>query len=58
MTVRAPARGPRELVRVGEAMNHMMATVQERTEELRLSNDELRERNRHHRGQRRRPATR
>jgi diguanylate cyclase (GGDEF)-like protein len=46
MTVRVPARGPRELVRVGEAMNHMMATVQERTEELRLSNDELRERNR------------
>lgn len=46
MSVRAPARGPRELVRVGEAMNHMMGTVQERTEELRLSNEELRERNR------------
>ena len=27
-------------------MNHMMTTVQERTEELRLSNEELRERNR------------
>jgi len=46
MSVRAPATGPRELVRVGEAMNHMMGTVQERTEELRLSNEELRERNR------------
>jgi len=46
MTVRSQASGPRELSRVGEAMNHMMATVQERTEELRLSNEELRERNR------------
>ncbi len=46
MSVRAPATGPRELLRVGEAMNHMMGTVQERTEELRLSNEELRERNR------------
>ena len=46
MTVRSRADGPRELNRVGEAMNHMMATVQERTEEIRLSNEELRERNR------------
>jgi diguanylate cyclase (GGDEF)-like protein len=46
MTVRSQASGPRELTRVGEAMNHMMATVQERTEEIRLSNEELRERNR------------
>ena len=46
MTVRSQATGPRELTRVGEAMNRMMATVQERTEELRLSNEELRERNR------------
>jgi diguanylate cyclase (GGDEF)-like protein len=46
MTARAPAAGPRELARVGEAMNHMMTTVEERTEELRLSNEELRERNR------------
>jgi diguanylate cyclase (GGDEF)-like protein len=46
MSVRAPAQGPRELAKVGEAMNHMMSTVGERTEELRLSNDELRERNR------------
>jgi diguanylate cyclase (GGDEF)-like protein len=46
MSVRAPAGGPQELAKVGEAMNHMMATVQQRTEELRLSNEELRERNR------------
>jgi diguanylate cyclase (GGDEF)-like protein len=46
MTVRSQATGPRELTRVGEAMNRMMSTVQERTEELRLSNEELRERNR------------
>jgi len=46
MTVRAPASGPRELAKVGAALNHMMTTVQERTEELRFSNEELRERNR------------
>jgi diguanylate cyclase (GGDEF)-like protein len=46
MSVRAPAYGPSELVRVGEALNHMMDTVEQRTEELRLSNEELRERNR------------
>jgi diguanylate cyclase (GGDEF)-like protein len=46
MSVRAPASGPRELARVGEALNHMMTTVEQRTEELRLSNEELRERNR------------
>jgi diguanylate cyclase (GGDEF)-like protein len=46
MAARAPMRGPREFARVGEAMNQMMTTVQDRTEELRLSNEELRERNR------------
>ena len=46
MSVRAPVRGPRELAKVGEALNHMMNTVEQRTEELRLSNEELRERNR------------
>jgi diguanylate cyclase (GGDEF)-like protein len=46
MSARAPVRGPSELARVGEALNHMMDTVEQRTEELRLSNEELRERNR------------
>jgi diguanylate cyclase (GGDEF)-like protein len=46
MSVRAPATGPSELARVGEALNHMINTVEQRTEELRLSNEELRERNR------------
>ncbi len=46
MNVRAPASGPRELAKVGQALNHMMATVQERTEEIRFSNEELRDRNR------------
>lgn len=46
MSVRAPVAGPRELAKVGESLNHMMDTVQVRTEELRLSNEELRERNR------------
>jgi len=45
LTVRAPASGPRELARVGHALNQMMATVEERTDDLRLSNEELRERN-------------
>jgi diguanylate cyclase (GGDEF)-like protein len=46
MSVRAAASGPRELAKVGEALNHMMDTVEQRTEEIRLSNEELRERNR------------
>jgi diguanylate cyclase (GGDEF)-like protein len=46
MSVRAQVAGPRELAKVGESLNHMMDTVGERTEELRLSNEELRERNR------------
>jgi diguanylate cyclase (GGDEF)-like protein len=46
MSVRAPASGPRELAKVGEALNHMMDTVEQHTEEIRLSNEELRERNR------------
>lgn len=45
LTVRAPATGPRELARVGEALNQMMATVEERTNDLRLSNEELWARN-------------
>jgi len=46
MSARAPVSGPRELAKVGEALNQMMTTVEERTEELHLSNEELRERNR------------
>jgi len=46
MTARAAVSGPAELSKLGGALNHMMATVEERTEELRLSNEELRERNR------------
>ena len=46
MSVRAPVAVPREFAKVGESLNHMMDTVGERTEELRLSNEELRERNR------------
>jgi len=43
---RAPVSGPAELSKLGGALNHMMTAVEERTEELRLSNEELRERNR------------
>jgi len=46
MTARAPVSGPAELSKLGGALNHMMTAVEERTEELRLSNEELRERNR------------
>jgi diguanylate cyclase (GGDEF)-like protein len=46
MSARAPVAGPAELASLGGALNHMMTTVGERTEELRLSNEELRERNR------------
>jgi len=45
MTARAPVAGPRELARLGETLNRMVATIQERTDELRLSNEELRDRN-------------
>lgn len=46
MSARAPVSGPRELAKVGEALNQMMTIVEERTEELHLSNEELRDRNR------------
>lgn len=46
MKARAPVTGPRELKRLAESLNLMTATARQRTEELRLSNEELRERNR------------
>ncbi len=46
MAARAPVGGPRELKRLAEGLNLMTATARQRTEELRLSNEELRERNR------------
>jgi diguanylate cyclase (GGDEF)-like protein len=46
MKARAPVKGPRELKRLAESLNLMTATARQRTEELRLSNEELRERNR------------
>jgi diguanylate cyclase (GGDEF)-like protein len=46
MKARAPVGGPRELKRLAEGLNLMTATARQRTEELRLSNEELRERNR------------
>jgi diguanylate cyclase (GGDEF)-like protein len=46
MSARAPVSGLVELAKLGGALNHMMTTVEERTEELRISNEELRERNR------------
>jgi diguanylate cyclase (GGDEF)-like protein/putative nucleotidyltransferase with HDIG domain len=46
LSVRAAARGPRELAHLGSVLNDMMEAVEERTVELRLANEELRERNR------------
>jgi diguanylate cyclase (GGDEF)-like protein len=46
MTARAPVSGPAELSKLGGVLNHMMTAVEERTEDLRLSNEELRDRNR------------
>src|SRR5881396_2780888 len=46
LTLGAAVSGPAELSKLGGALNHMMTAVEERTEELRLSNEELRERNR------------
>lgn len=46
MRARAPVQGPRELKRLAESLNLMTSTAYQRTEELRLSNEELRERNR------------
>ena len=45
-SARAPVGGPRELKRLAESLNLMTATAHQRTDELRLSNEELRERNR------------
>jgi diguanylate cyclase (GGDEF)-like protein len=46
MKARAPVGGLRELKRLAESLNMMTSTAHQRTEELRLSNEELRERNR------------
>ncbi len=46
MKARAPVEGPRELKRLAESLNLMTSTAHQRTEELRLSNEELRQRNR------------
>ena len=46
MKARAPVAGPRELKRLAESLNLMTSTAHQRTEELRLSNGELRQRNR------------
>jgi diguanylate cyclase (GGDEF)-like protein len=46
MRARAPVGGPRELKRLAETLNLMTSTAHQRTEELRLSNEELRQRNR------------
>jgi diguanylate cyclase (GGDEF)-like protein len=46
MRARAPIGGPRELKRLAETLNLMTSTAHRRTEELRLSNEELRQRNR------------
>jgi diguanylate cyclase (GGDEF)-like protein len=46
MEARSGAAGPRELAQLGDTLNSMMAKLQEREAELRLSNEELRERNR------------
>jgi diguanylate cyclase (GGDEF)-like protein len=44
MDARSDTRGPRELEHLGETLNSMIATVQQRTDELRLANEELEER--------------
>lgn len=46
LKARTPVQGPRELKRLAESLNMMTATAYQRTEELRLSNEELRQRNR------------
>ncbi len=46
MDARAPVTGPRELARLSGVLNLMMNKIHERTEDLRRSNDELKERNR------------
>lgn len=44
MDARSDTSGPRELKHLGETLNSMIATVQQRTDELRLANEELQER--------------
>jgi diguanylate cyclase (GGDEF)-like protein len=44
MDARSDTRGPRELKHLGETLNSMIATVQQRTDDLRLANEELQER--------------
>jgi len=46
LAARADTSGPRELSNLGQTLNSMLATVQQRTDELRSANEELRERNR------------
>jgi diguanylate cyclase (GGDEF)-like protein len=46
MKARAPVSGPRELKQLAESLNMMTSTAHQRTEELRLSNEELKQRNR------------
>ncbi len=43
---RAQAGGPRELAHLGSTLNDMMDAMEERAQELRLANEELRDRNR------------
>ncbi len=44
MDARSDTRGPRELEHLGTTLNSMIATVQQRTDELQLANEELQER--------------
>ncbi|MBI1885097.1 MAG: diguanylate cyclase [Chloroflexi bacterium] len=46
LNVRVTPAGPRELAHLGESLNQMITKERERTEQLRLANEELRERNR------------
>jgi diguanylate cyclase (GGDEF)-like protein/putative nucleotidyltransferase with HDIG domain len=46
LKARARAVGPRELSHLGSALNDMMEAIEERAQELRFANDELRDRNR------------
>ena len=46
MDARAPVTGPRELARLSGVLNLMMNKIHERTEDLRRSNEELKQRNR------------
>jgi diguanylate cyclase (GGDEF)-like protein len=44
MNARSDTRGPRELKHLGETLNAMIVTVQQRTDDLRLANEQLQER--------------